>query len=72
MAISRKVHLRTISAVALAASLGLAQPAHAQLTTATIRGQVTTSAGAVPGAIVTADNVDTRTTTPVTVGPDQS
>jgi hypothetical protein len=72
MAISRKVYLRTISGVALAASLCLAQPAHAQLTTATIRGQVTTSAAPVPGATITAVNVDTQATTRVTAGPDGS
>jgi hypothetical protein len=61
---------RTIRVALLATSLLAATPAIAQLTTSTIRGQVTTSAAPVPGAIVTARNVDTGAVTRATAGPD--
>ena len=61
----------SISAAALAASLCMAQPAHAQLTTATVRGHVTTTA-APAGSVVTAVNVDTKATIQAPVGPDGS
>jgi outer membrane receptor protein involved in Fe transport len=59
-------------AALLATSLLAATPAMAQLTTATIRGYVTTSAAPAPGAAVTARNVDTNAITRVTAGPDGS
>jgi hypothetical protein len=62
----------TISAFAVALSVGIAQPAHAQLTTATIRGTVTNSAAPAPGTVVTAVNVDTNAVTRATAGPDGS
>ncbi|MGH6783488.1 MAG: carboxypeptidase-like regulatory domain-containing protein, partial [Sphingomicrobium sp.] len=49
-----------------------ATPAIAQLTTATIRGQVTTSATPAPGTAVEAVNVDTGSTTRATAGPNGS
>ena len=61
----------SISGAALAASLCMAQPAHAQLTTATVRGHVTTTA-APAGSVVTAVNVDTKATIQAPVGPDGS
>lgn len=61
----------SISAAALAASLCFAQPANAQLTTATIRGHVMAAAPA-PGSTVTAVNVDTKAINRATVGPDGS
>lgn len=59
-----------ISAMAFALTLGVAQPAYAQLTTATIRGQVSNSAAPAPGALVTAKSVDTGAVTRATAGPD--
>lgn len=56
----------------LATSLLTAVPAHAQLTTATIRGQVATSAAAAPGAVVTATSVDNGSVRRATAGPDGS
>jgi hypothetical protein len=56
----------------LATSLLAATPAYAQLTTATIRGSVTTSAAPAAGASVTARNVDTGSTATVRAGPDGS
>lgn len=56
----------------LATSLLAATPAFAQLTTATVRGQVTTSAAAAPGAVVTAKNIETGATANATAGPDGS
>jgi len=56
----------------LATSLLTAMPAHAQLTTSTIRGQVTNAAAAVPGATVTAVNVETGATSRAQAGPDGS
>lgn len=59
-----------IGASGLTMTIAAAQPAMAQLTTATIRGQVTTSAAPVAGAAVEAVSVDTgsvsRTTTSAT------
>jgi len=59
---------RALSAALLATSLLAGAPALAQLTTATIRGSVTSGAAPAPGAIVTARNVDTGFTTNTTVG----
>jgi hypothetical protein len=63
---------RAVRAALLATSLLVATPAMAQLTTATIRGQVTTSAAAAPGAVVSAVNIDTGATATATAGPDGS
>lgn len=62
----------TISALAVALSIGIAQPAHAQLTTATIRGTVTNSTAPAPGATVTAKSVETGAVARATAGPDGS
>jgi outer membrane receptor protein involved in Fe transport len=62
----------TISAFAVALSVGIAEPAHAQLTTATIRGTVTNSAAAAPSATVTAKSVETGAVARATAGPDGS
>jgi outer membrane receptor protein involved in Fe transport len=59
-----------ISAFAVALSVCLAQPAHAQLSTATIRGQVTSKAAPVPGTAVMAKSVDTGAVTHAVAGPD--
>jgi outer membrane receptor protein involved in Fe transport len=56
----------------LATALLAATPALAQLTTATIRGQVTTSNAPAPGTVVTAVNVETNAVTRTTAGPDGS
>ncbi|HEV2866634.1 MAG TPA: TonB-dependent receptor [Allosphingosinicella sp.] len=69
---SFKVSRRAVRVALLATSLLASSPAFAQLTTATIRGNVTTSAAAAPGATVTATNVDTGFTTTATAGPDGS
>src|SRR5690349_17250874 len=61
-----------VRAALFATSLLAASPALAQLTTATIRGHVTTSAAPAPGAGVTARNVDTNAITRATAGPDGS
>jgi hypothetical protein len=61
-----------VHAALLATTLLAAVPAHAQLSTATIRGQVTTSAAAAPGATVTATSVDTGHTARATAGADGS
>ena len=63
---------RGFCTVLLATSLLAATPAFAQLTTATIRGQVTTSAAAAPGAVVTAKNLENGSTANATAGPDGS
>ncbi|HMG48647.1 MAG TPA: TonB-dependent receptor [Allosphingosinicella sp.] len=63
---------RALSAALLATSLLAGSPAFAQLTTATIRGTVTTSAAPVAGATITARNVDTGSTASATAGPDGS
>ena len=56
----------------LATSMLASTPAFAQLTTATMRGTVTTSAAAAPGASVSARNVDTGSVATVTAGTDGS
>jgi outer membrane receptor protein involved in Fe transport len=56
----------------LATSMLASTPAFAQLTTATVRGIVTTSAAAAPGASVSARNVDTGSVATVTAGADGS
>ena len=68
------IRLRRYSfhAALLATTLLAAVPAHAQLTTSTIRGQVTTSAAPAPGAVVTATHVETNAVTSATAGPDGS
>jgi hypothetical protein len=60
----------TISALAVAMSVSIAQPAYAQLSTATIRGQVTNKAAPVPGATVTARSVETGAVAHAAAGPD--
>ncbi len=55
-----------------ATTLLAAAPAYAQLTTATIRGEVSNGAVVAPGAIVTAVQIETRATTTATAGPDGS
>src|SRR3712207_5696808 len=67
-----KASPRRLRLALLATSLLVSAPAYAQLTTATVRGQVTTSAAAAPGTTVTAVNVDTGFTTRATAGPDGS
>ena len=62
----------TISSFAVALSVCVAQPAYAQLTTATIRGVVTSSAAPAPGTVVTAVNVDTNAVVRAAAGPDGS
>jgi hypothetical protein len=53
--------MNVITRVALVVALFLAAPIHAQTATGTILGNVTDSSGAgVPGALVTATNVDTQ------------
>ena len=69
--LSRKARVG-VRAALFATSLLAASPALAQLTTATIRGHVTTSAAPAPGAAVTARNVDTNAITRATAGPDGS
>lgn len=56
---SRKTGARSIRVALLATALLASAPAAAQLTTATIRGQVTTGAAAAPGATVVATNPET-------------
>ncbi len=56
----------------LATSLLAATPAMAQLTTSTVRGQVSSSAAAAPGATVVAVSTDTGFTARTTAGPDGS
>lgn len=63
---------RAVAAALLATSLLAGTPALAQLTTATIRGSVTTSAAPAPGVSVTARNVNTGSVTTVTAGADGS
>ena len=60
----------TISVLAVALSVGIAQPAYAQLTTATIRGHITNSAAPAPGTTVTAKSVDTGAVSRAVAGPD--
>ena len=71
MAITRRIMKRARIAI-LATSLLAASPALAQLTTSTIRGTVSSGTAAVPGAVVTAVNVDTNAITRATAGPDGS
>jgi outer membrane receptor protein involved in Fe transport len=69
--ISKKRRLATtISAFAVALSVGIAQPAHAQLTTATIRGHVTNSNAPAPGTTVIAKSLDTGAVSRSVAGPD--
>lgn len=69
---SRRTLVSTVSAFAVALSVCIAQPAHAQLTTSTIRGTVTSNATPASGAVVTAVNIDTNSVTRTTAGPDGS
>jgi hypothetical protein len=62
----------TISAFAVALSVCVAQPAYAQLSTATIRGQVTNSAAPTPGATVVAKSVETGAVAHTVAGRDGS
>ena len=62
----------SISAIATAVALSIATPAHAQLTTATVRGQVSNSAAVAPGATITAVSVDTGATARAVAGADGS
>ena len=59
-------------ALVVASLLASTTPALAQVTTATVRGNVTAGATVTPGATVTARNVDTGYTTTVTAGSDGS
>jgi hypothetical protein len=63
---------RALAAALLATTLLAGTPALAQVTTATIRGNVTTSAAPAPGATVTARNVDTGFSTSATARADGS
>jgi outer membrane receptor protein involved in Fe transport len=63
---------RSFRIALLAASLLATTPALAQVTTASIRGNVTAGATPTPGATVTARNVDTGFTTTATAGTDGS
>ncbi len=63
---------RILRSALLATSLLAASPALAQLTTSTIRGQVTTSATPVPGAEIDAVNIDTGADVHTQAGPDGS
>jgi len=69
---STKTPRRAFAAALLATSLLASAPAFAQVTTATIRGNVTTSAAPAPGVAITARNVDTGSTNTVTAGADGS
>lgn len=62
----------TLRAALLATSLLAATPALAQLTTSTIRGVVSTGTAAVPGATVSARNVETNSVARATAGTDGS
>ena len=73
MTITRHMMIRALMLGASGITLiTAATPAFAQLTTATIRGQVTTSAVAAPGAVVDAVNVNTGAASHTTAGPDGS
>jgi hypothetical protein len=61
-----------VSAIAAAVALSIATPAYAQLTTATVRGQVSNSSAVSPGATITAVSVDTGATARAVAGPDGS
>jgi hypothetical protein len=62
----------TISSFAVALSVCLAQPAYAQLSTATIRGQVSNKAVPAPGAAIVARSIETGAVARATAGPDGS
>jgi hypothetical protein len=62
--------VRGLTVALLASSLLVAAPAHAQLTTATVRGNVTSGEAPAAGSTVTAVNVDTGFTSRGTVAPD--
>lgn len=70
MTSTRHMIIRAILLGASGMSLGLAlaSPAAAQLTTSTIRGTVSTGTTPVPGAVITAVNVDTNATIRTTAG----
>ncbi|MEO5809695.1 MAG: TonB-dependent receptor, partial [Sphingomicrobium sp.] len=72
MAITRSRMNRALRTALLATSLLAASPAMAQLTTATIRGQVTTSTAAAPGTVINAVNVENGAASHTTAGPDGS
>ena len=59
-------------ALVVASLLATTTPVLAQVTTATVRGNVTAAASPTPGATVTARNIDTGQTTTVTSGSDGS
>jgi len=67
---SKRRFASAVSAFAVALSVGMAQPAYAQLTTATIRGQVSNSAAPTPGATITAKSIETGATARAVAGPD--
>jgi outer membrane receptor protein involved in Fe transport len=67
---SFKTVRRTLSAALLATTLLAGTPALAQLTTATVRGSVTTGQAAAPGVTITARNVDTGSIATATAGAD--
>jgi outer membrane receptor protein involved in Fe transport len=60
---------RALGAALLATTLLAGTPALAQLTTATIRGNVTTSDAPAPGVVVSARNVNTGSVQTATAGP---
>lgn len=68
----RALSRHALKAALLATCLMAAYPAEAQLTTATVRGQVTNAQAAAPGATITAVNVETGARTSTTAGPDGS
>ena len=71
--IHRKSQLASsISAIAFALCVSIAQPAHAQLTTSTVRGHVSAGAVPTPGATVTAVSLQTGVVAHATAGPDGS
>src|SRR5687767_12996853 len=70
--ISSRSVSRAVRTALLATAFLAATPALAQLTTATIRGQVSTAAAPAPGAVVTARNIETGATANSTAGPDGS
>jgi hypothetical protein len=74
MTITRDIIIRALllGASGMSLSLTLASPAAAQLTTATVRGQVTTSAAPAAGAVIEAVNIGTGARSRATSGMDGS
>lgn len=67
-----KSPLRGVKLALLATSLLVSAPAMAQLTTSTVRGQVTSGTAAAPGASVVAVSTENGSTNRTTAGPDGS